>query len=78
MKPLRRYVYSVLIALDQLANALAYGYPDETVSFRSAQARGAGKRWGCVLCKFLDFVDPDHCNKTLKMKKTSLLRRKLI
>jgi hypothetical protein len=72
-----RYVLSVLIALDQLVNALFGGYADETVSFRAATARKRGERWGCVLCKLLDWIDPNHCSKTLLNKKVSILKRKM-
>ncbi|MBR1173910.1 hypothetical protein JQ617_08090 [Bradyrhizobium sp. KB893862 SZCCT0404] len=78
MKPVRRYIYGVLIGLDQLGNALFGGYPDETISFRSANARDDGKRWGCVLCKVLDWIDPNHCDRSQRTKKASLLRRGLI
>lgn len=75
MKKAKWYVLSLLIAIDQLANALFAGYPDETVSYRSAKARSNGKRWGCILCKLLDAVDPNHCEKTLRNKKVSVIRR---
>jgi len=78
MKYVRWWTYSVLIALDQLVNALMFGYPDETVSYRSAVARERGKRWGCVLCSVLDWIDTGHCSRALTSKKTSLLRRGLI
>ena len=45
---------NVLIALDQLANALANGAPDESLSSRAHRARMAGKPgWGRVA----DFID---------------------
>lgn len=75
MKKLKWYVLSILIALDQLINALFGGYPDETVSYRSGKARSDGKRWGCILCKLLDAVDPNHCEKTMRNKKVSVIRR---
>jgi len=75
MKKLRWYVLGVLIALDQVANAVLGGYPDETVSFRAATARGEGKRWGCVLCRLLDAIHTNHCTFALKSKAASLLRR---
>lgn len=43
----RPYWLSLLIALDQLANALLWGYVDETLSsraYRSAQLRAPAKR----------------------------------
>lgn len=52
------------IAHDQLANAAANGDPDETISSRADRARGEGKRWGCVLCRVLDWISKDHCRKS--------------
>jgi hypothetical protein len=75
MKCLRRYLYGIGIALDQLANAILAGYPDETVSTRAALARKRGERWGCVLCKLLDRIDKDHCYRSLRAKAVSVLRR---
>ena len=61
--PQRAWVLA--IAHDQLANAAANGDPDETISSRANRARSEGRRWGCVLCKLLDFADPpDHCKRS--------------
>jgi hypothetical protein len=51
----------VLIAFDQLVNAVFRGRPNQTISSRAADARGAGRWWGCKLCEFLDLFDPGHC-----------------
>jgi hypothetical protein len=75
MKAAKWYALGVLIALDQVANALLGGYPDETVSFRAAKARRDGKRWGCVLCKLLDTIHTNHCEFSLRSKAASLMRR---
>ena len=68
---------NVLIALDQLANALANGAPDETLSSRAHRARMAGKPgWGRV-ADFIDrlfFWDQDHCRESWK---SELQRRHL-
>lgn len=53
----------IAIGFDQLGNVAANGNEDETISSRAAFARDAGKRWGCVLCRLLDAIDPNHCNK---------------
>lgn len=53
----------IAIGFDQLANVALNGSEDETISSRAARAREEGKRWGCVLCRFLDRLEPDHCNK---------------
>ena len=63
---LRRWFWNVLIALDQVGNALVMGDPDETISSRAAKARANGRPWGCVLCKVLDWVQPGHCDKALE------------
>ena len=52
------------VAHDQLGNAATGGSEDETVSSRAHRARLAGRRWGCVLCRMLDALDPDHCRKS--------------
>ena len=68
----RRYGWRLLIAIDQLANALAGGNPDETLSSRGHKARerwlasGRGAKrgrylWGCILCGVLDAIWENHC-----------------
>lgn len=56
--------WRIAIGYDQLANVAANGHEDETISSRAARARDRGKRWGCILCQWLDRIDPDHCNKS--------------
>lgn len=67
----RRYVFNLLIAIDQLANTVLAGNPDETISSRAHKAvlksRQTGKTWGCVLCRILDLVDPNHCAKSVEL-----------
>lgn len=60
MKP-KRWLWNILVSLDQMLNTLLRGDPDETVSSRAAKARQRGRRWGCVLCRCLDWLDPGHC-----------------
>ena len=69
-----RYLWSILanpakawriaIGFDQLVNVAANGHEDETLSSRAARARDSGRRWGCVLCRLLDALDPGHCDKS--------------
>lgn len=59
VNPQRAWVMAV--SHDQLANAATGGNPDETVSSRAFRAQTEGRRWGCVLCKVLDWVDKNHC-----------------
>lgn len=54
----------IAIGYDQLVNVAANGHEDETISSRADRARERGERWGCVLCRWLDRLDPDHCKKS--------------
>lgn len=55
---------NVLIALDQVGNAALGGSEYETISSRADRARAAGRKWGCWLCRFLDFLQKDHCKNS--------------
>lgn len=56
------YAIRVLIAFDQLVQAcLRSGLPGQTISARAGKAARRSRAWGCVLCRFLDWLDPDHC-----------------
>lgn len=59
-------VFRILVALDQLGNALLGGYPDETISSRAAKAARRGTRWGCILCRLLHLIDPGHCERVIE------------
>lgn len=62
----KKYFYHVLIAIDQLANALTGGAADETISSRCYRgailAKQPKKRWR-VMYRFVNvlFFDPKHC-----------------
>jgi len=70
----KRYVWNLLIALDQLVNTILAGYPDETVSSRAGTAAKKGRRWGCVLCGLLDRLDPGHCDRSIERDEGEPLR----
>ena len=63
---LKRYGYHVVIAIDQLFNALTGGAADETLSSRTYRgailAKQPKKRWS-VLYRVINslFRDPRHC-----------------
>ncbi len=57
---MRRVIFSLLILLDVCINHLFNGRV-ETISSRAGRARASGRTWGCVLCRWLDSIDPDHC-----------------
>ncbi len=56
---LKKYAHNVLIAVDQLANAILLGDPDETISSRAAKHYSHKDGWGW-LARFLDKIDPGH------------------
>lgn len=56
--------WRLAISYDQLFNAATGGGEDETVSSRANRAKSENRRWGCVLCKLLDWVEKDHCRKS--------------
>lgn len=65
------YLKQVLIAVDQLANALSGGWADETFSARMYRER----RYGAV--RFIDavfFFDKNHCEESYR---SELLRTQL-
>ena len=64
---MKQYLLNILIWIDQGFNVVIMrGDPDETVSSRAAKAQLRGKRWGCVLCNFLNKLDKNHCEKSIE------------
>lgn len=61
----KRYAWNVLISLDQLANTLLGGYPDETLSSRMGKRVDSCKICK-LMCKLLDLIDKDHCKKSIE------------
>lgn len=60
----------ILIALDQLINALCNGWPDETISSRAWRWEQRGKRsWPRKLIDGLFFFDPDHCRESYESER---------
>jgi hypothetical protein len=58
----KAYLLRVAIALDCFAQAICNrGMLGITISARAETARFHGHRWGCVLCRALDWLDPGHC-----------------
>lgn len=61
--------WPVAVANDQTLNAALVGRKgseDETVSSRAGKAASKGKRWGCMLCRLLDKIDPGHCARNIE------------
>lgn len=65
MSKLGRYLLNYAVLLDQAANTVAGGSPNETISERAAKARVDDRIWGCVLCKVLGWLNPGHCDRAL-------------
>ena len=63
----------VLIAVDQLVNALGGGWADETLSSRAWRWELAGKReWPRRLIDALFFWEPDHCCESYESERRRL------
>lgn len=60
-----KYVWNLLIAIDQFFNALFGGDPDETISSRAGKVQHTS-RWAKVLCWFLNKLDRDHCKESIE------------
>lgn len=70
---MKDYLINVLIALDQLVNALFRGWPDETLSSRCY--RLSGRYWYAAACRrILDFLfrpfGPEHCREAWESERT--------
>lgn len=63
---MRAYALRVLVSIDQFANTLLDGNPDETISSRAYKASLKGRAWGCVLCGLLDRLSPGHCARSVE------------
>lgn len=61
---IRAYAFNLLIALDQFANALSGGDPDETISSRCAKRRDK-PGWN-ILAAFLEWLNPGHLDRSLE------------
>lgn len=63
---IKRYVWNLLISLDQLLNSLFAGDPDETISSRMGKRARKGDRFGIFVCKALNFFDEGHCERSIE------------
>jgi hypothetical protein len=65
-KPILSYFRRLFVSVDQLLNVVFGGHEDETISSRIAKDRRRGKKFACVLCRVLDWLDPHHCEKAIE------------
>ena len=71
----RARAWDITLSIDDLMNVVANGWFGQTISHRAASARQDGRRWGCILCRWLDSVDPgppEHCDRALIDSKQNL------
>lgn len=64
---MKKYIWNILISIDQFFNALFLGDPDETISSRLGKRRN---HWlAKLICPILNWLDPrggDHCKKSIE------------
>lgn len=64
------YLKKVLIAVDQLVNAMIAGWPDETMSSRAWRWEQSGVRaWPRRLIDKLFFWEPNHCRESYRSER---------
>lgn len=59
--------WRLAVSYDQLANTAFGGDEDETISSRACKAMLKRRRWGCILCRLLDKIEPDHCRRSVEL-----------
>ena len=64
--------WSIAVSVDDTANVAGNGRLGQTISARAAQSQREGRRWGCILCHWLDLVDRGHCDRALTDGKQNL------
>ena len=64
--PVLTYFRRLFVALDQLLNVILLGDEDETISSRIGKDKARGRKFACVLCRILDWIDPNHCDKAIE------------
>lgn len=67
MNLLGRYLLNWARWLDEGLNVLTGGDANETMSSRAGKAQKNGRAWACVLCRFLDLFQKDHCAKSINV-----------
>jgi hypothetical protein len=51
---------------DLLGNVAFNGALGELISSRAGKQQRQGRRWACVLCRLLDYIERDHCEKNIQ------------
>jgi hypothetical protein len=64
----KRYIWNILLSLDQLLNSILGGFPDETLSSRMGKHVAKKDCPFCnLVCKFLNLFEKDHCIKSIEL-----------
>jgi hypothetical protein len=63
---MKRYIWNILISIDQLFNTVLAGDPDETISSRMGKRARKGDKLGKVICRILNIFDKGHCEKSIE------------
>lgn len=63
----KKYIWNLLIAIDQLFNTIFAGDPDETVSSRMGKHIAKHDCPFCIfMCGLLNLIQKDHCIKSIE------------
>lgn len=60
------YISRVLVSIDQAANVILGGNPDETISARTGRDAARGYAWARVVQWALNNIQPDHTNLAIE------------
>ncbi|MBP0725523.1 hypothetical protein J5Y03_10020 [Bacillus sp. RG28] len=64
---MKRYIWNILISIDQFFNTVLGGNPDETMSSRMGKHLAKHDCPFCnIICKFLNLFEKDHCVKSIE------------
>lgn len=55
--------WTIALAFDDLGNVATNGVLGQSISSRAAHARP--KLWAVLMCKFLNTLDPGHCDRAM-------------
>lgn len=61
-----RYLKNILVSLDQLANTIIGGNPDETLSSRAYKLREKGVYWPSNIINGLFWWQKNHCKENVE------------
>ena len=68
MRSPKRWLWNILISVDQFGNSVLGGDPDETISARAGRGKDTHWYWRW-LAKGLDWLDPHHTNDAVRSEK---------